>query len=424
MAKIHTFPKLSVIAMLVTGIVGCGSDSESAGLVKAVTLEKLRTEGTIIESVTIGNDQTRLRAGEKHQLSATGLDSNGETRNITNELTWTSSDNEVATVNSSGLVTAVANASANQGIITITGTTINDISGDGEMSISDEAVTSIQLKQKSPKTGNINTCIDANINGDVAYADGYISLNTVKDMSFVLDDTTTATIDSDGSLYTSSADIENTSITAKIGNITDQLTVTADPVNLESIDVLVNDSSTDLISLSVGSRIQVNAQATLTNNTKTFDIDNSVSWSQVNSNNVGITSVDAKKGTLFALKPGTTQLIGTCGGKQKVVTLEVTGNATIDTIQINDDENPLTLEPLKTIDLTLTANYSTTPSTLNVTEFANWSINGSKIVNAELINQGTSQAIYRLTSNSNTNGTAVVSVIYDGLSSSTQINIE
>ena len=146
MAKLHTLPKLSIIAVLLTSIVGCGSDSESADLVKAVTLEKLRTEGTIIESVTIENDQTRLRAGEKHQLSATGLDSNGETRNVTNELTWTSSNTDIATVSNSGLVTAVANLSANQGIITITGTTINDISGDGEMSISDEAVTSIQLK--------------------------------------------------------------------------------------------------------------------------------------------------------------------------------------------------------------------------------------------------------------------------------------
>ncbi|MBH0058770.1 Ig-like domain-containing protein [Pseudoalteromonas sp. SWXJZ94C] len=424
MAKLNTLPKLSVIAVLLTGIVGCGSDSESADLVKAVTLEKLRTEGTIIESVTIENDQTRLRAGEKHQLSATGLDSNGETRNVTNELTWTSSNTDIATVSNSGLVTAVANLSANQGIITITGTTINDISGEGEMSISDEAVTSIQLKQASPETGNINTCINANINGDVTYADGYISLSTVKDMSFVLDDTTTASIDSDGTLYTSAAEIENTSITAKINDITDQLIVTADPVNLENIDVLVNGDSTDIITLNVGSRLQVNAQASLVNDESAFDINSTISWSVPNTNNVGITTEDSENVTLFALKPGVTQLIGTCGGKQQVVAVEVTGSATLDSIQINDGESPLVLEPLQTIDLTLTANYSTSPSSLNVTEFADWSLNGSDIVSAEIIDPGTNQALYRITSTSSANGTAIVSVTYDGIISSTQINIE
>jgi len=424
MAKLHTLPKLSIIAVLLTSIVGCGSDSESADLVKAVTLEKLRTEGTIIESVTIENDQTRLRAGEKHQLSATGLDSNGETRNVTNELTWTSSNTDIATVSNSGLVTAVANLSANQGIITITGTTINDISGDGEMSISDEAVTSIQLKQASPETGNINTCISANINGDVTYADGYISLSTVKDMSFVLDDATTASIDSDGTLYTSAAEIENTSITAKINDISDQLIVTADPVNLENIDVLVNGDSTDIITLNVGSRLQVNAQASLVNDESAFDINSTISWSVPNTNNVGITTEDSENVTLFALKPGVTQLIGTCGGKQQVVAVEVTGSATLDSIQINDGESPLVLEPLQTIDLTLTANYSTSPSSLNVTEFADWSLNGSDIVSAEIIDPGTNQALYRITSKSSANGTAIVSVTYDGLINNTQINIE
>ncbi|GAB0110520.1 Ig-like domain-containing protein [Pseudoalteromonas distincta] len=424
MAKLYTLPRLSIIAVLLVGVVGCGSDTDSSELVKAIKLEKLRSEGTIIESVTIVDNQTRLRVGEQYQLSATGIDSNGETRDITNELTWTSSNTDVATVNSNGLVTAVANSSANQGIITITGATINGIEGEGQISISDAAVASIQLKQASPETDHINTCIDAKINGDVSYVDGYVSLNTIKDMSFSLDDLTTATIDSKGILYTSAAEIENTTITAKIGNITDQLAVTASPMNLDSIDILIDDVSTDTITLDIGTRVQLNAQASLLNNESPFDIDNSVTWSILNEDSAGITTTDENKGTLFTLKPGVTQLIATCGGKQKITTLEVTGDTTLDSIEINDGESTLTLEPLKTIDLTLTAKYTTTPSTLNVTEFANWSLNGSSIISAEIISPGTDEAKYRLTSNSNDNGTAIVSVTYDGIVSSMQINIE
>ena len=205
---------------------------------------------------------------------------------------------------------------------------------------------------------------------------------------------------------------------------TDQLIVTADPVNLENIDVLVNGDSTDIITLNVGSRLQVNAQASLVNDESAFDINSTISWSVPNTNNVGITTEDSENVTLFALKPGVTQLIGTCGGKQQVVAVEVTGSATLDSIQINDGESPLVLEPLQTIDLTLTANYSTSPSSLNVTEFADWSLNGSDIVSAEIIDPGTNQALYRITSKSSANGTAIVSVTYDGLINNTQINIE
>ena len=108
----------------------------------------------------------------------------------------------------------------------------------------------------------------------------------------------------------------------------------------------------------------------------------------------------------------------------KTIAVQVEGDATLESIQINDAENPLTLSPLGTLDLILTANYSDTSSRLNVSEFANWSVNGSTIANAELINIGTNQARYRLTSNSNSNGTVIVSVNYDGIVTSTQINIE
>ncbi|XQF90329.1 hypothetical protein ACOBV8_00525 [Pseudoalteromonas espejiana] len=135
-------------------------------------------------------------------------------------------------------MTAIANSPLDKGLITVTGTTINEISGEGQMSISDDAVSSIEPKQTSPEIGDINTCIEASISADITYSDGYISLNTIKDISFTLDDETSALIDNNGTLYTSSSEIENTSITANIGNVSDTLIVTANPVNLESIDIL------------------------------------------------------------------------------------------------------------------------------------------------------------------------------------------
>jgi hypothetical protein len=426
--KIQTPHHLSIITLILANIIlaGCGSDNNSDELAKAVDLETQRSQGTIIESVTIVGDHTRLKVGESHQLSATGLDSNDDIRDITNELIWSSSDTSIATVSNKGLVTAIANSATNQGIVTITGTTINDIFSTGEMSVSDAAVTSINLKQTEPVTGSINTCIKASVKGDVSYDDGYTSLNTVSNMSFSLDEKTSATIDADGTLYTSAAVIEHTIITAKTGGVSGQLTVTADPKNLDNLDILLADKTTNFITLNIGERVLVNGQASLITSVSTVDfiIDDTISWSQEEVGYAGITTESANKGTIFALKPGVTQLFGTCGGKQAIATLEVKGEADLNAIQINDGSDTISLTPLSSIELTLIARYATTPASLNVSEFANWSINGSNLINAELINLGTNAATYKITSTSSATGVAIVSVLYDGIPSTVHIDIK
>lgn len=271
---------ITVINILLSG---CDSDNNSAELAKAVELEYLRANGTIIEEVEISNAQTRLRAGETHQLIAIGLDSNGESRDVTAELeAWSSSDESIATVDSNGLVTGVATSTANQGKVTITATTINGIDGTADISISDVNVSAINLKQKSPATGNIQTCIEASINGDVTYEDGYVSLNTIKDMAFSVNDQSSAVIDNNGILYTSSNALENITVTATINDIDAQLLVQADPANLASIDILIADENTTSFSLNLGQRVKVSAEAKLFNasSEELFNIDSSIQWQQ------------------------------------------------------------------------------------------------------------------------------------------------
>ena len=423
--------KLSIAIILLTSALtmSCNSDNSSEELAREVYLEGLRADGTTIEKVTITNDHIRLIAGETHQLTAIGTDSNGYTGDINNDdFTWSSNDKTIATVNSSGLVTAVASSLVNQGIVTITVTTEYDIYDEGEISVSDSPATAIILKQTTPDSGNINTCINANIKGDVTYEDDYKSLSTINAISFSINGDTAATIDDNGVLYTSSSESEDIFIIAKIGDVSGELTVTADPINLDTLDtlldeVLVGNNTDNLITLNIGDSIQVNAQANLVNNTSVYNIDNTIFWSQIGSDNVGITTEGENKGTIVALKPGDTQLIGSCGGKQTISTLRVEGDADLDTIQINDGSSSYSVEPLEFIELTLTANYTTTPS-LNVTEFAVWDTNDSAIISIELIDAGTDTATYKLTSDSSSTGTAIISVTYDGITRSAIINIE
>ena len=427
-----TLPNLSKITLLglaitSTLLTGCDSDNNSEELARAVELEKLRANGTIIEEFEITNGQMRLEAGETHQLIAIGLDSKGDTRDVTAELTsWSSSDITIATVNSNGLVTGVKNSEIDQGKVIITGTTINDILAEGEISISDVGVSAITLKQTSPETGHIHTCIDASISGDVRYEDDYLSLNTVKDMTFTLDDQTSAVIDKKGVLYTSAEGIENTTITSSIGAINAQLTVTADPKDLDTINILLSEEITTSITLSMGERVKVNAQAKLieTVSTETFDIDPTIDWQQRDTGLTGITNAGVNKGTILALKAGITELLGVCGGKDAKVILTVKGDAKLTDTQINEGEENIILKPLASTELTLTANYDASPTNVNVSEFANWEIIGNDIVKLELISSGLSSAHYKITSTSVSEGSIILSVIYDGIVNSVKIDIE
>lgn len=419
-----------IFLLACTALAGCDSDNNSAELIKAVELESQINQGTLIESLTIIGDHNRLRADESHQLSAIGIDSNGESRDVTDELTWVSSDVSIATVDNKGLVTAILNSATNHGIITITATTINGISDEGEMSISDAQVTNINLKQTSPEASDIYTCIDASIKGDVTYEDGYISYNTVKDMSFSLDENSSAVIDDNGNIYTSAEAIEITTITATISaetaDVTDTLTVTADPTYLSDINILVDDEITTLITLNIGERLQANGQANFDSavSEDSVDIDNSIIWSQEDVSKIGITAIGENKGTVYALKPGVTQLIGSCGGMQSNVTLEIKGDANLDEIQINDGSDIIELSPLASIELTLLASYINPTSSMNVSEFALWDIHGSNLLSVESIALGTDLASYKLTSTSSSSGIAIVSVTYDGITRSVRIIIE
>jgi type IV pilus biogenesis protein CpaD/CtpE len=404
------------ISLINIFISGCDSDNNSADLAKAVELEYLRANGTIIEEVEISNAQTRLRAGETHQLIATGLDSKGDSRDVTAELeAWASSDESIATVNNSGLVTGIATSTVNQGKVTITATTINGIEGTADISISDVKASAISLKQKSPATGNIQTCLEASIDGDVTYEDGYVSLNTIKDMSFTLNEQTSAVINNDGILYTSSETLENITVTATINNIDAQLLVQADPANLASIDILVANENTTSLSLNIGQRVKVSADAKLFNTPagESFNIDPSIQWQQRDSGYTGVTSEGTNKGTILGLKQGFTELIASCGGKQAIAVIEINGDANLENIQINNGEESIVITPESSTSLTLTANYDDTPNSLNISEFASWQVSDNNIISLELISAGLSSAYYQVTSNSSSAGSANIIVSYD-----------
>jgi len=75
----------------------------------------LTVTSATLSSIAVTSANSSIPAGVSTQLTATGTFSDGSTFNLTGQVTWSSSNTSVATVNSNGLATAVG-----AGTVTIT----------------------------------------------------------------------------------------------------------------------------------------------------------------------------------------------------------------------------------------------------------------------------------------------------------------
>ena len=94
-------------AGLVTGV-AAGTTAISASLNGATGSTQLTVASAALNSISVQGASASIASGATDQFSATGQYSNGTTQNLTTQVTWTSSNTAVATIDSAGLATAVA----------------------------------------------------------------------------------------------------------------------------------------------------------------------------------------------------------------------------------------------------------------------------------------------------------------------------
>ncbi|MDH4122143.1 MAG: Ig-like domain-containing protein [Deltaproteobacteria bacterium] len=130
-----------------------------------------------LNTIAVTSTRVNLPKGMKEQLTAMGSFSDGTTSDITASVTWTSSDNLVATVDAAGLVTAVA-----PGAVTLTATdTTTNVTGTISLTITTAVVQSIVvapantnlakgLTQAMTATGTFSDGTSADITNSVTWS--------------------------------------------------------------------------------------------------------------------------------------------------------------------------------------------------------------------------------------------------------------
>ncbi len=265
-------------------------------------------------SIAVTPASVSIVEGGTQQFTAMGTYSDSSTADITNDVTWTSSDVAVATVGAAGLASGVA-----------AGTTIITASQGGVLS------DSASLEVTGPPTLLSIALTPANPTVAAGQTQQFTAMGTYSDSStaeitndvtWTSSDVAVATVDDAGLAAGVSAG--TTQITATQGTLSDSTSLRVTPPVLESISVTPTSASVE-----VGQTHQFAATGTYSDSS-TASITASVAWTSVN---LAIATVDAA-GLASGVAAGTATITATLDSVTGYATLTVTATASADTVTI------------------------------------------------------------------------------------------
>jgi uncharacterized protein YjdB len=286
---------------LARGVAPGGPVTITATLNSISGTAQLTVTAPVLSSIAITPANPSVPAGGMQAFTATGTYSDGSQQNLTASVTWSSSNTGVATINSSGVATAVA-----QGSTTI-GALLNGTSGSTTMNVI--TLQSITLAPLSASTF-VGSTVQYSATGH--YSDGS-TLDLTASAAWTSSKMSVATITSPGALATGVGK-GTTNITANVGGVSASTTLMVIAVAVQTITVTPANTT-----LAVGQMQQYTAVATYNNGTMA-DVTSSASWATSPKKLASISST----GLLTASKPGTDKVTAKLGGVSGSTTLTIT----------------------------------------------------------------------------------------------------
>src|SRR5579859_8177909 len=320
----------------------------------------LTVTAPVLQSIAVTPANPSVALGLTQQFTATGTYSDNSQQNLTSTVTWSSSLSTIATINSSGLASTVA-----QGTTTITATS-GTISGSTTLTVTAPVLQSIAVTPANPSvalgltqqftaTGTYSDNSQQNLTSTVTWSS---SLSTI------------ATINSSG--LASTVAQGTTTITATSGTISGSTTLTVTAPVLQSIAVTPANPS-----VALGLTQQFTATGTYSDNSQQ-NLTSTVTW---NSSQSTIATISIS-GLATTVAQGTTTIGATYGTISGSTTLTVTAPALV-SIAVTP-ANPSVPNGLQQ-QFTATGTY-TDHSTQNLTGSASW--NSSATAVATISNSG------------------------------------
>jgi len=328
--------------------------------------------------------------GTAEQITAIGLFTDGSTQNL-GGVTWSSSDDSIATIDANGNLTTVATGS-----VTIT-SSLGGISNTVSASVTPAVLASVTVTPPNPS-------IPAGFVQQFT-ATGTFTDSTTQDLTtlatWTSSDGSVATVDASG--LASGLTAGSSTVTATFGSVSGGTDLAVSAALLQSVTV-----SPQNVLMTNGTTYQLTATGHYSD-ASTPDISSVATWTSTDST---IASVDST-GLVTGRKAGTVTITATLNGVSDSTTLTV-ANHTLQTIIVTPI-NP-TVNAGQHQQFTATG-YFADSTTQDLTKSAHWSTSAANVATINSGQSGGGLATAKAA------GTATVTATFSGVSGSTTLTV-
>lgn len=375
--------------------VGSTTLSASFGTLSSTVL--VNVTSAVIDKLEISSTSTNVALGSNLQLQATAIFSDDTSQLVTTQANWLTSDQDIASIDSQGLIT-----SHNTGSVTIT-SIHNNISSTLAITVSSAMLTSIEI---TPLTQSLPTGISQPFTATGIYSD-----NSVQDITNLVTwsstDTNVATIDNstENKALLTAIGSGPTSISASLGLVSDIKSLTVTNAILTSINI-----SPGSAIISNGLSLTYKAIGQFSDGSLN-DVTNQASWSTsdasiasgntnqpfvIQSHKSGGVTVSAKLNDIYAF------------------TSLTINSATLTSITI--DQTDITIAKGTIFKFTASGHYSDS-STQDLSDHVIWesSIPNNASINNDIINKGLASGINE--------GISTIKASFNSIESSTTLTV-
>jgi uncharacterized protein YjdB len=341
----------SVVTVNSSGLVsavGVGSATITATTVDgSFTDTALITVESIVSvnSISVSLASSTIASNSTTQATETVLPAEATIK----EVTWSSSNTSIATVNSSGLVTANNTGLAGTSVIRATATDGSGVFGEATLTVSPVNVTSVSV---TPETATIVGL------GNTQQLTATISPNnaTNKNITWASSDDAIATVNASGLVTSIAAGVVTITVTTEDGSFTDTSTITVSYVAVSSITL----SSNEVTLYTAGTFRTLTLTATISPENAS---NKTITWSSSNSGVASVSSV----GLVTGLSVGSAIITATSNDNNSIT---ATANITVlartvtnVTIKTNTTKTTFSLgENIYSPSMVLTISYNDTTS--------------------------------------------------------------
>jgi|GEM_PF-133129 len=344
--------------------------------------------GVTLKSITVSPATANVAVGATQQFAVNGVYSDGKTKAVTTGVAWTSSTTTVATINTSGLATAVADGST-----TITAT-VGKLKGTATLTVITKALTGIQV---TPASASIGVGTTQQYAATANYNDG-TTTDVTASATWSSSDTATATISATG--LASGVAAGTSTISAMFETVTGTAILTVTDNAMTGIVVAPATAS-----IPAGATQAFTATAQYADGT-TQDVTADVTWT---SSDAEVATIAGGTATGVAVGTATITAAHAASGLSGTAELTVT-EAEITELQITPaTEDAIVGGP--TVEFTATAIYSDGTS-VDVTDTATWTSDDDAIAT---IDAGVATAVAA--------GVATITAEFDGQTDTAELTV-